>query len=267
MKRPDASLADIAVQALLDELKLFPKPGLVSPVDSGSHKDMDFELLRASALSLHPAFEELAQAGAEGAAFRSGLIPIGLRAEQRMLEVTGGVNTHRGAIFAMGLLVAATAAAGKNPSDSAIRETLLSRWGGELRSHSLGSTHPPARPPEAGGAREEAALGFPGIFEVALPHFRNLLGSGVSEEDSALETLFLLIASIQDTNLLHRGGEAGSRFARQCARAWLDAGGIAHPEGRNCAIEIHREFVVRNLSPGGAADLLAGTLFLHRVTA
>jgi len=263
MNPPASSLAHSAVRALLDELELFPKPGLVSPIDSGSHSDMDYALLRKSALSLQPAFEELAQAGAEGAAFDSRLVPIGLRAEKNMLATTGGVNTHRGAIFAMGLLVAAAASAGKNASPSQIRATLLSTWGNDLLRHARKSA---GRPDIARGAREEASLGFPSIFELALPRFQSLLASGISESHAALETLFALIATIHDTNVLHRGGVAGRHIARQRAQAWLEAGGIANPEYHTLALEIHREFIALNISPGGAADLLAGTLFVHRAT-
>ena len=101
------SLADIAVSALLEELDLFPKPGLVSPVDCRSHKDMDYALHRRSADSLLESFREIA--ATPDPDFKS-LVELDLCAERRMLAATDGINTHRGALFSLGLLVAAAAA-------------------------------------------------------------------------------------------------------------------------------------------------------------
>ena len=99
-------IADQAVLALLHELAAWPKPGLVSHVDSGSHTDMDAAMLQASAETLRRFFAELARTGQDGADMGR-LRTIGLRAEAAMLAVTGGINTHRGAIFGLGLLCAA----------------------------------------------------------------------------------------------------------------------------------------------------------------
>jgi triphosphoribosyl-dephospho-CoA synthase len=122
------SLADIAVSALLEELDLFPKPGLVSPADCGSHKDMDYALLRRSAESLRESFREIAATPNPG--FES-LVELGLSAERRMIDATDGINTHRGAIFALGLLVAAAAADPESP-----RRAVQLRWSDALLQHS-----------------------------------------------------------------------------------------------------------------------------------
>lgn len=243
------ALADLARSALLEELALYPKPGLVSLVDSGSHRDMDHTHLRASANALHAAFRELAHAGANGAAFKANLVPIGLRAERVMLTATGGVNTHRGALFALGLLAAAAAGNSTN-----IRAAVVAQWGAELAEHMS---------PGRAGAREEAAQGFPSIFQLALPHFQSMIQSGRSRQAAAMETLFLLIANVDDTNLVHRGGLDGSVFAKNRAAFFLNAGGTSQPDWLDLAKLIHSEFVGRNLSPGGSADLLAGTLFVY----
>jgi len=252
-------LAGLAVDALLAEIDLYPKPGLVSPVDTGSHHDMDCGLMRTSAESLREPFSRIAGAAAAGAAFESGLVPLGVEAERRMLEVTGGVNTHRGAIFAMGLLVSATALAGIGAGPDTVRTVLLEAWGPALLRH--------ARSDARVGARWEAAAGYPSLFERALPHYRHRLQEGFAADAAAIETLFLLIASVSDTNLIHRGGSKGAAFARGRARDFLGSGGIAGKDWKPRAIGIHAEFVERNLSPGGAADLLAGTLFIHRTCA
>jgi triphosphoribosyl-dephospho-CoA synthase len=111
-------IADRAVLALLHELAAWPKPGLVSHVDSGSHADMDAAIMQSSAYSLRPFFAELAMAGREGADM-SQLRTIGLRAEAAMLAATGGVNTHRGAIFGLGLLCAAAGAVAEISAEGA----------------------------------------------------------------------------------------------------------------------------------------------------
>jgi len=103
-------LAAAAVGALLAELETWPKPGLVSHVDSGSHADMDASTFKASAIAIAPFFGHLAVAGAAGSDM-DGLREIGVEAERAMLAATGGVNTHRGAIFGLGLLCAAAGAA------------------------------------------------------------------------------------------------------------------------------------------------------------
>ena len=123
----DLALAHDAVQALHDELAAYPKPGLVSPVDSGSHDDMDHALMGRSAEALRQPFVELAAAGRLGLGFDEALKPLGIAAERRMMAATGGINTHRGAIFCLGLVVAALARAEERPerlSAGAVRATL-----------------------------------------------------------------------------------------------------------------------------------------------
>jgi triphosphoribosyl-dephospho-CoA synthase len=120
----------------------------------------------------------------------------------------------------------------------------------------------------AGGARLEAATGFPSIYEVGLPALR--LGRILAPEDAGappVQACFALIASVQDTNLLYRGGAEGARYAAEAATAFLGAGGVGAPNWRACAATVHAGFVARRLSPGGCADLLAMTLFVDRIEA
>jgi triphosphoribosyl-dephospho-CoA synthase len=116
----------------------------------------------------------------------------------------------------------------------------------------------------AGGARIEAARGFPSVYGVGLPALRRgALASPDDAEAARVEACFALIAALEDTNLLHRGGLAGLRFARREACGFLDEGGVATPDWRARARSIHEHFVTRRLSPGGSADLLAMTLFVE----
>jgi triphosphoribosyl-dephospho-CoA synthase len=115
----------------------------------------------------------------------------------------------------------------------------------------------------AGGARAQAAAGFPHAIEVGLPALR--LGRRLAPKDpeaARVQGFFAILASMEDTNLLHRGGAAGLRYAQEAATRFLEQGGVGQAEWREPAAAVHRAFVARHLSPGGCADLLAITLFL-----
>jgi triphosphoribosyl-dephospho-CoA synthase len=265
-------IAEQAHRALLRELAAWPKPGLISHVDAGSHHDMDAAMLCRSAEALRPFFAELALAGWRGAGI-SRLREIGIRAEAAMLSVTGGVNTHRGAIFGLGLLSAAAGTIARSSNDGDVSAPgelggiVARRWGREIRQgpvplHSHGSAA--LRQYGAGGARAEAAAGFPSIYEIGLPALR--LGRALAPGDAdaaSVQACFALIAAVRDTNLLHRGGSEGARYAADAATAFLSAGGVGALDWRARAALVHTGFVARRLSPGGCADLLAMTLFVE----
>ena len=272
MSPEDQALARAAVTAMRDELQAYPKPGLVSPVDSGAHADMDFEVMCRSADSLLLPFAALAAAGRAGRSFEQALMPLGIEAERGMLAVTGGVNTHRGAIFSVGLIVAAIARAqalSAELSPSSVRAALSDTWGDALDAHA-------ARDDEAShggqvrrrtgrdGARREAARGFPSVFETGIPPYRAALQAGLDANAASLQTLFALMSSIDDTTVLYRGGlEAGS-FVRQSASGFLADGGCLQTGWFERAESLHHAFIARNLSAGGCADLLACTLLVSR---
>ncbi|HQS19298.1 triphosphoribosyl-dephospho-CoA synthase MdcB [Reyranella sp.] len=272
MSLDDEAIARAAVTAMRDELQAYPKPGLVSPVDSGAHADMDFDLMCRSADSLLSPFVALAAAGRAGHAFDQSLVPLGIEAERGMLAITGGVNTHRGAIFSVGLLVAAIARAqalASAPSPAAIRAALSDTWGDALAAHAARSDEAShgglvRRRTGRDGARREAARAFPGVFETGLPAYRHAREAGLDDNSAGVQTLFALMAAIDDTTVLYRGGlEAGS-FVRQSAAAFLAHGGCRQPDWFKKAEALHRAFIARNLSAGGCADLLACTLLVAR---
>jgi triphosphoribosyl-dephospho-CoA synthase len=261
-----------ALAALHEELTTSPKPGLVTPADRGAHADMDAATFVASLAALRGLFAGAARLGAAGA--RAGeLRQLGIEAEARMLLATGGVNTHRGAIFTLGLLAAAAgrlAAQGRALAPDALQAVIRDGLGPDLvaglprtSSHgqAVGARH------GAGGARGEAAAGLPHLFGVALPAFEACLARGAPRRAAAVECLLALVAVLPDTNLLWRGGEAGLAFARAGAAAFLARGGVQRPGWEAEAETLHRSFVARRLSPGGSADLLAATLFVHRLSA
>ena len=263
-------IAALAQDCLHLEITTWPKPGLVSHVDNGSHDDMDAAMFLRSAAAIAPYFAELADAGACDAAMPT-LRRIGLRAEIAMLRATGGVNTHRGAIFGLGLLCAAAGA--REAAGVVCGETLgtiVARcWGADiLAGPRLCASHGERARQQygAGGARVEAARGFPNVYQVgirALRHARRLAPGDV--EAQRVHACLALIAATDDTNLLHRGGRDGLEFAQASARAFLERGSIAQANWRSAAAMIHTAFVARRLSPGGAADLLAMSLFVDRL--
>ena len=266
------AIARFATRALWDELALSPKPGLVSLRDAGSHSDMDASTFVRSLFALRGHFRAIAAAGARAAPFAE-LRALGLRAEAAMLSATGGVNTHRGAIFAIGLLGAAAAGMrGENLSDDSLRSRLTKAWGTALKELAPGNSPPShgmhvAERYGARGARGEARAGFPSVFEVALPALRGARQRGRDARHARLAAFFALLESVEDTNILYRGGSAGLAYVRCSARNFRAAGGVDAADGIARAEQIHRDFVVRGLSPGGCADLLASALFVDALQA
>ncbi len=258
------AIRTLAVRALYEELVTFPKPGLVSLVDAGSHRDMDAPLFLRSLFALRGSFERLAAAGRDDASFAV-LRRLGVDAEVRMLRATRGVNTHRGAIFVVGLLAAAAGARSSHP-DASLGEIVRRRWGTALASHrrdpaSHGSRVLALRP--SGGALAEAQAGFPSVFDLALPAYRTVLAAGRAANQARVQAFFALMAHVDDTNLLHRGGSAALAFAHDAANDFLARGGVFQPGWRERALAVHRAFCERRASPGGSADLLAACVFVQ----
>lgn len=266
--------ARLAVGALHTELALYPKPGLVSLVDNGSHTDMTASTFVRSMFALRHYFIAICQAGIDDAPFAV-LKQLGIAAEARMMKATGGVNTHRGAIFSLGMLCAAAGRARGQciaGTPAGLRAILLIRWGEELAAHTrpAGDVSHGVRAAilyAASGAREEGALGLPSVFEVGLPALQRTLAAGRSMYHARIDTLFTLMAHVSDTNVFHRGGSAGALTVKHHAQRFGEMGGTAHPGWRAYADECHRLFVADKLSPGGAADLLAASCFVYALCA
>ena len=262
-------LADLAVEALIDEADLSPKPGLVDRRSNGTHPDMSLALMHASALSLWPCLRQMAEAaqtfGEISQPLRASLGQLGREGEAAMLATTGGVNTHRGAIWALGLLVAATAL-----DTQADASTLAARAG------RLALLDDPVLVPQdshgqqvrrrygAGGAREQAQQGFPAVIGHGLPQLQRSRAAGASEQHARLDALLAIMAVLSDTCVLWRSGPAGLATVQQGALAVLAEGGSATLAGRRQLRELDQHLLHLNASPGGAADLLAACLFLDK---
>lgn len=261
------AIDDLAVTALIAEVALYPKAGLVSLVDTGAHSDMDATTFLNSASALKGYFSEMARAGADDAGFAA-LNAIGRAAEARMFAATGGINTHRGAVFSLGLLAAAAGVA--LTQDERRAEVpcriVAERWGTAiLQARAAPEASHGARVRRlygAPGAREEAAAGFPTLTLHTLPAFRATRAGGGSPGEAALDAFYAGMAILEDNNLLYRAGPGGLAEAQAQADAFLRSGGIRAPGGFARAETLHRHFTAHRLSPGGSADLLAATLFL-----
>jgi triphosphoribosyl-dephospho-CoA synthase len=262
-------LADLAVDALIAEAMLTPKPALVDRRGSGAHRDLDLARLLRSARSLHRAFLKMATL-AEGRqpdqTLREELALLGRAGECDMLAATGGGNAHRGAIWVIGLLVAARAMSGAaaSPSEVAAQAGRIAAF--PDRDAPLEDSHGAraCRRYGVGGARGEACAGFPHVVNVGLPALWTARANGADETCARLDALMAIMASLDDTCLLHRGGLPALEAAQSGARAVLAAGGSGKPAGWSALLRLDVELLARNASPGGCADLLAACLFLDR---
>ena len=265
---PDA-LGRLATQALRDEAVLTPKPGLVDLRGGGAHDDMDVPMLLASADALERPIARCAEAASAlppGRELRIVIGAVGRAGEQRMLDATGGVNTHRGSLWTLGLLAAGLAAT-DSVEDAA-------RFGARLASIS-----DPVRPavPSHGalarrrygatGALGEARAGFPHTMQVAWPALREARAAGHDAYTARTDALVACMATLDDTCLLHRAGPSGLRVVRDGAAAILRAGGSSTQRGKRLFDELDRVCRRDRLSPGGSGDVLAAALFLDSVTA
>ncbi|MCF4996159.1 triphosphoribosyl-dephospho-CoA synthase [Pseudomonas syringae] len=264
-------LADLAVDALIDEADLSPKPALVDRRGNGAHTDLHLGLMHASALSLWPAFKEMAEAGGVtgeiNVTLRESIGRIGREGELAMMTTTDGVNTHRGAIWALGLLVTAAAL---EPQSTGARAVALRA----ARLALLDDRHAP-RPLSHGaqvaarygarGAREEAQLAFPSVLQRGLPQLNKSRAAGHGEQNARLDALLAIMTGLADTCVLYRAGEQGLQAMQAGAQAVLDAGGSASLAGRRRLHALDQQLIALNASPGGAADLLAATLLLDRI--
>lgn len=265
-------LADLAVQALIDEADLSPKPGLVDRRGNGAHDDLHLGLMHASAQALWPVFKAMAEAAQEvgevGQPLRETLGQLGRDGEAEMLRVTDGVNTHRGAIWALGLLSAAAALQIDAPDARSIAATAaaLARLSDPAAPHNPDSHGARVcRTYGVLGAREQAQHGFPAVIEQGLPQLLVSRRGGAGEQNARLDALLAIMTELTDTCVLHRAGLEGLTRMQQGARAVLEAGGAASLAGRRQLRLLDRDMLALNASPGGAADLLAATLFLDRL--
>ena len=238
-----ARLAQLAVEALISEVELTPKPGLVDKSNSGAHKDMDIDMFYRSAECLREYFIRSVELGIESDDCMKDLQQAGLNAEQKMFEVTGGVNTHKGAVYAFGLVLAALGAHICRSGDVFERASALAKQGIPPQN-----THGEEvkKRYTAGGARQEAFEGF--------PHARQAQKLLREDHGDATRAFLYLLSTVEDTNLLYRGGIEGLDFVQKQAADILKK---SPDEYTKRLRKLDSECISRNLSPGGSADIIA----------
>ncbi len=264
-------LASLACQALIAEAELTPKPGLVDRRGSGAHADLSLAIMKRSALTIEPYFCEMAFICSRthpSQSLREQLARIGRAAERAMLTATGGSNSHKGAIWILGLLISAAAMQideeAQAPAIAASAKAIASfadRAAPRLVSHGdlVAKRH------RVLGARGEARCGFPHVVNVGLPMLHSRRVAGATENVARLDALLSIMSSLDDTCLLYRGGEAALITAKKGAIEVARAGGCGTALGKRYLQRLDRQLLELHVSPGGSADLLAATLFLDAV--
>ena len=258
-----------AWRAMLSEVSATPKPGLVDRNNSGAHSDMDFFTFVDSAAALAPCFRRMYLAGWENA-FDSPrdlfarLRILGRQAEREMLAATHGANTHKGLIFSMGLFIGAFGAKQRQNEGTLGAAIALSAEMGRIALNDFDSGDPDTngkrcyREYRISGIRGEAAAGFPGAKDIGLPELRRRTHDGLSLNDASLFALLALLAEVDDTNLIRRGGLLRAEACRQEAcEIFRNASAETLPD---LLLALDRQYISENLSPGGCADLLALSL-------
>jgi len=251
-------IAHLATQALQAELDTTPKPGLVDKDNNGAHRDMDYALMQRSIDTLHPYFVKLALLGcADALPTHTSIRDIGIEAERAMLNATNGVNTHKGALFSMGLAVVAAAHEENTDSLQATIKALAASFpdtngthGSKAKLLSKGTT-------AIKGALDNAREGYEMLFAEWLPFY--IERRKERDAHTLHKTLLRIMCDLDDTNVIYRTDLATAEEVKQEARALLDNFSEAALK------DMDRHYTTRNISPGGAADMLSLTIFIGSI--
>lgn len=274
-------LAQIAQKSILTEAFLHPKPGLVDLNDNGAHTDMDISTFIKSSISLFPGFLQFAEKGFSWGLDEKSLFevirPIGKKSEQEMFYATNGVNTHKGIIFSMGIFITAFSYL-LNNNQSLKKENAPILLQNTIQKMTVGlvkkdfsnkkNTIPLSNGEKAFfeqgllGIRGEAENGYPTVVHGSLPYYQFLFTKNISETERSLKVLLYLMIHTEDTNVMNRGGIAGYHFLKKRAHevAVSGLGGFRFIQEMT---KFNEDCKKKNISPGGAADLLSVTYFLH----
>ena len=294
-KRYKEKVAELACRSLLYEVSVTPKPGLVDRLNNGSHEDMDFYTFLRSSISLYPYFSQCLEIGIDTSdkeakeSFQALRMP-GIMAENHMLSVTDGINTHKGAIFSLGILCGAL---GRILGKSFLQEEdalpLSDRILYECKEMTRGltesdfSTVTKENADTFGkklyllygitGVRGQAEAGFPSVRKHGLPLLKDLLSEGLSEDEAGALVLLSLMANTTDTNMIHRGSmerlnscKKEASILLKHALSEIEKDGTLSDDSLHALKEMDQSFIRENLSPGGSADLLALCWFLYFVS-
>ena len=249
-------VADLAERALRMELDTTPKPGLVDKQDNGAHKDMDYALMSKSISALRPYLTKLAVESAKDID-PAKIKGIGIEAEKAMLKATGGVNTHKGALFCIGLSVAAASnlASRTGSVQTYSFKELVSRIASEIPLAQGTHGAEAKRSFKVGGALENARGAYQELFADWQPYYRSL----ECDPHRCHKTLLHIMTTLDDTNILHRRGVEGLAHAKSEAARLLEDFSVSKMSSLN------KDFIRENISPGGSADMLSLTIFVNSI--
>lgn len=273
-------ISEIAINSMLLEVSATPKPGLVDRNNSGAHKDMDFyTFMKSSASQVHTfykcALEGLKFEGKDKRELLKLIRPIGIEGENKMFKATNGVNTHKGLIFSLGVIAAATGLQYRETQKNMkaedichkvteIAEGIVSRELGNLKNkEALTYGEKLFKNHGIKGIRGEVEAGFPTVRDYSLPLLKELMEGKESINDNLVQVLLHLMTVVEDVNILGRHGIEQLEYTKMAAKEALVLGGIFTEKGREKILKLDEEFIKKNISPGGAADLLAVTLMLY----
>lgn len=273
-------IAEMAVKGLLYEVSATPKPGLVDRFNNGAHNDMDFYSFMASSSVLYKIFEEIAYLGYsfEGEKLKDllkNLRSVGIKGEKKMFESTGSVNTHKGAIFSLGIACGAIGNLLKTENIEMITASLIQE---RIKAMTEGlceqdlskinkdtPTHGEILYLKQGtlGIRGEAEAGFPVVFSHALPYL--LEHKTLPYDQLFVNTLFVIISKLEDSTILWRHCPKVLARVKSDAIHALELGGMTTKEGRNHISLLDKNYNDLGISPGGAADMLALSILIWQV--
>ena len=270
----------VAQAALIAEVLITPKPGLVDRISNGAHQDMDLQTFVRSTSALGDTFAALTKAAMDFSQEKpiKELFPllkrIGIEGEKKMFSATSGINTHKGLLFSIGLICGATGYRHTHVTDlelsGIIRQMCTGLVSRELDTdQDKVATYGQTLYEREGitGARGEAEAGFPAVFQAAehLKDRMTLKGSPFSNNlnASALQVLMENMVNFEDTNIAGRCGLDMLRYAQDRAMSYLREGGVASDWKMEILRDMDRDFSKMNISPGGSADTLAGALFIY----
>lgn len=273
-----AMVGEVLLQAILLEVCSFPKPGLVTPISTGSHSDMNLQTFLLSSSAIAPCFTLCAEAGFTHRKPLSQLLkkirPIGIDYENRLLEVTRGINTQRGILFSGSVLACAAGylsglnqpmnsislahcirqlCQGLCESDFAVLKTRPAQTAGEILFTQYGVT----------GIRGEAEQGFPMIAQIGYPALIAAFNKGLSLRHALVDCLLMLMTHCEDTNVLWRTGPEQLAELKHRASEIVHRGGISAPGGEARIHQLNEWCCQHRISPGGSADLLALSIAMY----
>ena len=271
-------IGTLALEAMLVEVSVTPKPGLVDRNNSGAHSDMGFFTFLKSAASLRSCFEEFAEAGHVGGTKNFSpeqIFPcirkIGIEAEKLMFSATNGINTHKGEIFSLGVLSASAGyLSGMNQNvnpENVMKVAGLMCRGLCERDFAEARTKPSEQLTKGEriylehgitGIRGEAEAGYPVVRDYALPALRRYIAEGLCLNDALVITLLHIMSVNDDTNVIARHGLSVCDEVKEKSRDM-----IMNHVYIDDIFRLDDEFIRRNISPSGSADLLAVTYFLY----